>query len=95
MTNVHLRLKSDKHLAFTAHNSTNCFSVCLYRTGGGVQLRRESSFTSTAPWPSSLYTLTSTLSGHRVRHLNQIHRLAALMFLYDPALIHDALISHV
>ena len=87
MTNVDLRLRNDKHTALIAHNSTNCFSVCLYRTGGGVQLRRESSFTSTAPWPSSRYTLTSTLSGRRVRHLNQIHRLTSLMFLYEPALI--------
>lgn len=37
------------------------------RTGGGVLLRLGSSFISTAPWPSSLYTQTSPPSRHMVR----------------------------
>lgn len=70
----------------------NFLSMCLYRTGGGVQLRLGSSFTSTALWPSSLCTLTSAPSGRRVRHLNQILSVTGLMFFVQTH--SNSLISH-
>lgn len=81
---VYLRCRAVREKAFLAP-CRSYFSLCLDRTVAGVQLRPASSFTSTALWPSSHYTLTSAHSAHKVRHVAKHAGLG--FFSYSSALV--------